>query len=98
MYHKVLKLSLVCNRSKVGSVMILCSCNVLSDRDIRERLGDNPSRRSVGALFRQLGCEPKCGRCIRNILATMDQHRAAMAGQCGGEGACDSCRADEMAA
>jgi bacterioferritin-associated ferredoxin len=93
----MLKIKLVYNLSKVGSVMILCSCNVLSDRDIRERLGDSPSRRSPGALFRQLGCEPKCGRCIRNILATIDQHRAA-AGECAGEGACDSCHADELAA
>lgn len=78
--------------------MILCSCNVLSDRDIRERLGKNPSRRSVKALFRQLGWEPKCGRCMRNILAAIDQHQAAAAKDCSGGGSCDSCHADELAA
>ncbi len=78
--------------------MILCSCNVLSDRDIRERLGDIPNRRSVGALFRQLGCEPKCGRCMRNIVAIIDQHHASGMEECSGSGACDSCHADELAA
>jgi bacterioferritin-associated ferredoxin len=87
-----LKIKLLYNLSKVGSVMILCSCNVLSDRDIRERLGDCPSRRSVAALFRQLGCEPKCGRCVRNIVAAMEQQRAATPKDC------DCRRADEWAA
>jgi bacterioferritin-associated ferredoxin len=75
--------------------MILCSCNVVSDRDIRERLRGG-SRPSVGALFRQLGCEAKCGRCTRNILAVVDAHHSA-ASECAGDG-CDDCRVDEMAA
>jgi len=78
--------------------MILCSCNVLSDRDIRERLGETPGQRSVGALFRQLGCEPKCGRCMRNIVAILEQQGSPQATECAGGGAYDSCRADELAA
>jgi bacterioferritin-associated ferredoxin len=76
--------------------MILCSCNVLSDRDIRERLrkGDRPS---VAGLFRQLGCEAKCGRCTRNILAVLEEHRGAT-NKCAGGGAREDCRVDEMAA
>jgi len=53
-------------------------------------------RPSVGALFRQLGCEAKCGRCARNIVAVVDEHHAAMS-ECGG-GGCEDCRVDEMAA
>jgi bacterioferritin-associated ferredoxin len=69
---------------------------VVSDRDIREHLGRG-GRPSVGALFRQLGCEAKCGRCTRNILAVVDQHHAAV-NECAGGGACEDCRAEEMAA
>jgi bacterioferritin-associated ferredoxin len=76
--------------------MILCSCNVVSDRDIRERLG-GACRPSVGGLFRQLGCEAKCGRCTRSILAVMEEHHAAM-NECAGGGAYGECRVDEMAA
>ncbi len=76
--------------------MILCSCNVVSDRDIREYLHSG-GRPSVGALFRQLGCEAKCGRCTRNILAVIDQHHGAKS-ECAGGGACKDCQADEMAA
>ena len=76
--------------------MILCSCNVVSDRDIREHLGAG-GRPSVGALFRQLGCEAKCGRCTRNILAVVDQHHGATR-ECAGGGACEDCQTDEMAA
>jgi len=75
--------------------MILCSCNVVSDRDIRERLRGG-SRPSVGALFRQLGCEAKCGRCARNIVAVVEEHHAATS-ECAG-GGCEDCRVDEMAA
>jgi bacterioferritin-associated ferredoxin len=75
--------------------MILCSCNVVSDRDIRERLGGR-GRPSVGALFRELGCEAKCGRCARGILAVVDAHHAAT-GECAG-GGCEDCEVDEMAA
>ena len=75
--------------------MIVCSCNVVSDRDIRERLGGG-ARPRVGALFRQLGCEAKCGRCARSIVAVVDEHHAATS-ECGG-GGCKDCRVDEMAA
>jgi bacterioferritin-associated ferredoxin len=71
--------------------MIVCSCNVVSDRDIRERLGGG-ARPSVGALFRQA----KCGRCARSIVAVVDEHHAATS-ECGG-GGCKDCRVDEMAA
>jgi len=43
-----------------------------------------------------LGCEAKCGRCARNIVAVVDEHHATMS-ECGG-GGCEDCRVDEMAA
>ncbi|MBM3640682.1 MAG: (2Fe-2S)-binding protein, partial [Alphaproteobacteria bacterium] len=44
--------------------MIVCSCNVLSDRDVRDTLGPRSDRPSVAAVFRHMGCEAKCGRCV----------------------------------
>ncbi|WP_457798298.1 (2Fe-2S)-binding protein [Methylocystis sp. S23] len=78
--------------------MIVCSCNVLSDRDVRETLGSRPDRASVASVFRNMGCEAKCGRCVRSIVAIVDQHSAARLDECGGNGDCDSCRADGLAA
>jgi bacterioferritin-associated ferredoxin len=78
--------------------MIVCSCNVLSDRDVRDALGARPDRPSIASVFRNMGCEAKCGRCVRSIVAIVDQHAAARLDECGGTGDCDSCRADGLAA
>ena len=78
--------------------MIVCSCNVLSDRDVRESLGSRNEHRSVAAVFRHMGCEAKCGRCVRSIVAIVDQHAVAGLDECAGTGECDSCRGDDLAA
>ncbi|ARN80944.1 (2Fe-2S)-binding protein [Methylocystis bryophila] len=74
--------------------MILCSCNVLSDREIQSALASG-GRRSVGGLFRSLGCEAKCGRCARSIAAAIEGCSNA-ADAC--SDACQSCSAEERAA
>jgi bacterioferritin-associated ferredoxin len=76
--------------------MILCSCNVLSDREIQAALASG-GRPSVGGLFRSLGCEAKCGRCARSIAAAIDGLGRAGDEACAGEG-CESCHAEERAA
>jgi bacterioferritin-associated ferredoxin len=78
--------------------MIVCSCNVLSDRDVRDSLGARAERPSVATVFRNMGCEAKCGRCVRSIVSIVDQHSASALDECAGSGECDSCRADELAA
>jgi bacterioferritin-associated ferredoxin len=53
--------------------MIVCSCNVLSDHDVRSAVktaGANP--RSTGDVYGCLGCSPQCGRCARTIKRIMD--------------------------
>jgi bacterioferritin-associated ferredoxin len=72
--------------------MIVCSCNVLSDREIRDRLA-SADRVSVAAVFRHMGCEAKCGRCVRSIVALVEQH-VSSGEECAGSG----CGAKEMAA
>jgi bacterioferritin-associated ferredoxin len=78
--------------------MIVCSCNVLSDRDVQDALSSRPDRPSVASVFRNMGCEAKCGRCVRSIVAIVDQHAASRLDECGGNSDCDSCRADGLAA
>lgn len=78
--------------------MIVCSCNVLSDKDVRDTVGARSERPSVGAVFRHMGCEAKCGRCARSIVAIVDQHAGAALEELGPGGDCDSCRGDSLAA
>ncbi|MFY9655436.1 MAG: (2Fe-2S)-binding protein [Methylocystis sp.] len=75
--------------------MILCSCNVLSDREIHAALASG-GRPSVGGVFRSLGCEAKCGRCVRSIAAAIDGSGGVDG--CAGGGGCESYRDEERAA
>lgn len=58
--------------------MIVCSCNVLSDRQIREAMTETQAPvRSVGQVYRCLGCSAQCGRCARTIRKLIDDVNAA---------------------
>jgi bacterioferritin-associated ferredoxin len=62
--------------------MIVCSCNVLSDHDVRS-IAAAQAPRSAGQLYGCLGCSPQCGRCARTIRRIMDEALASAAGcQC----------------
>src|ERR1700722_11633101 len=45
------------------SCMIVCSCNVLTDVDIRASLATLNGPRRVCDVYTSLGCTPKCGGC-----------------------------------
>ncbi|RWA64045.1 MAG: (2Fe-2S)-binding protein [Mesorhizobium sp.] len=52
--------------------MIVCSCNVLTDRDGRSAIeAERP--RSTSQIYGCLGCSPKCGRCAVTIRRLMDE-------------------------
>ncbi len=54
--------------------MIVCSCNVLSDGDVRACLNPGPDcPRTPAQVYTCLGCSPECGKCARTIRAIMDQ-------------------------
>src|SRR3954453_16725139 len=58
--------------------MIVCSCNVLSDGDVRACLNPGPDcPRTPAQVYRCLGCSPECGHCARTIRSIMDQALAA---------------------
>lgn len=65
--------------------MIVCSCNVLSDCDVKACLADGPAcPRTPAQVYRCLGCSPNCGRCARSIRAIMDAALQAADHACGG--------------
>jgi len=51
--------------------MIVCSCNVLSDVDVRSALNE-AAPRTAGEVYGCLGCSPQCGRCVPTIRQIMD--------------------------
>jgi bacterioferritin-associated ferredoxin len=54
--------------------MIVCSCNVLSDGDVRACLNPGPDcPRTPAQVYRCLSCSPNCGRCATTIRAIMKQ-------------------------
>jgi len=54
--------------------MIVCSCNVLSDQDVRSTLVTGEAApRTTGQVYRCLGCSAQCGRCARTIRRIMDE-------------------------
>jgi bacterioferritin-associated ferredoxin len=64
--------------------MIVCSCNVLSDHDVRAAVGAEQTPRTTGQVYGCLGCSPQCGRCARTIRRIMADAVAAARGCCAG--------------
>jgi bacterioferritin-associated ferredoxin len=52
--------------------MIVCSCNVLSDQDVRSVV-EAERTRSLSQVYGCLGRSPQCGRCARTIRRIMDE-------------------------
>ena len=57
--------------------MIVCSCNVLTDKDVRSTLNAEARPRRASQVYGCLGCSPQCGRCARTIQRIMDDAKAA---------------------
>jgi bacterioferritin-associated ferredoxin len=72
-----------------GSEMIVCSCNVLTDHEVRGAANASAPR-TTGQVFGCLGCSAQCGRCARTIRAIMDE--AFVAAMRGRPAACAACK------
>lgn len=63
--------------------MIVCSCNVLSDKQVKALLAPGAAGpRTPAQVYRCLGCSPQCGRCaatIRDIMRSSFAEAAAAA-------------------
>jgi bacterioferritin-associated ferredoxin len=53
--------------------MIVCSCNVLTDHDVRSALARIVGPRTAGQVYGSLGCRAQCGCCARTIRQIMDE-------------------------
>ncbi len=54
--------------------MIVCSCNVITDHDVRAAVKTTPhARPSTCKVYGCLGCNAQCGRCARAIRKIMDE-------------------------
>jgi len=58
--------------------MIICSCSVLSDKQVRAALDSPNPPRTPCQVHRHLGREPECGRCVRSMRQIMDKARLEM--------------------
>ncbi len=55
--------------------MIICSCSVLSDKQVRAALEAPNPPRTPCQVHRCLGCEPQCGRCVRSMRELIERAR-----------------------
>jgi bacterioferritin-associated ferredoxin len=47
--------------------MIVCSCNVISDHEVRNAASASEAPGRLTEVYRRLGRTPECGRCQRTI-------------------------------
>ncbi|HWB49002.1 MAG TPA: (2Fe-2S)-binding protein [Stellaceae bacterium] len=54
--------------------MYICLCNGLTDRDVRARC---EGECSVAMVYRSLGCEPQCGKCVPFVRQMLRERTSA---------------------
>jgi bacterioferritin-associated ferredoxin len=64
--------------------MIVCSCNVLSDHDVRHAVSsaNDDLPRNAKQIYGCLGCSAECGRCARTIKGIIDEALGACSRAC----------------
>jgi bacterioferritin-associated ferredoxin len=73
--------------------MIVCSCNVLSDNEVRNAVTSTAPRKA-NQVYGCLGCSAQCGRCARTIRKIMNEALvgARYPAGCNGAAQCSSSR------
>jgi bacterioferritin-associated ferredoxin len=74
--------------------MIICSCNVLSDHDVRSMVR-NAAPRTTYQVYGCLGCSAQCGRCAHTIRKIMDEAQLGAKAAAGGGAAARPAEAAE---
>jgi bacterioferritin-associated ferredoxin len=65
------------------ATLIVCSCNVLSDDDVRSAVSASADLpRTARQLYGCLGCSAECGRCARTINRIIRDALGACAREC----------------
>jgi bacterioferritin-associated ferredoxin len=74
--------------------MIVCSCNILSDDDVRNAVSTAEQLpRNAKQVYGCLGCSAECGRCARTIKTIIEEALGACAEAC-----CPGCPHSEATA
>lgn len=60
--------------------MIVCSCNVISSREIEAAVeelvaSDADVVLTPGLVYESFGCRPKCGMCLQHVVQLIHEHR-----------------------
>jgi bacterioferritin-associated ferredoxin len=55
--------------------VIVCSCNVLSEAQVRSVIVSATPRPRMSCIYASLGCAAKCGRCTQTIKIILDETR-----------------------
>ena len=53
--------------------MIVCSCNVLSEAQVRSAIASATPRPRMSYVYASLGCAANCGRCARTIKVMLGE-------------------------
>jgi bacterioferritin-associated ferredoxin len=59
--------------------VIVCSCNVLSDGQVRCAIATAVSSARVSHVYASLGCAARCGRCAHTIKIILEDTFAPLA-------------------
>jgi len=58
--------------------MIICSCNVISDKDVKACAANCATcPRNARDVYRHLGTKPKCGRCVQRVQSVLEEALSA---------------------
>ena len=63
--------------------MIICSCNVISDRQIEAAVeelvsSDADAVVTLDTVYRAMGWQPKCGTCLQAVVDHIHEHRESL--------------------
>jgi bacterioferritin-associated ferredoxin len=62
--------------------MIVCSCNVFSDHQVRSVVAKEARRPRMSEVYACLGCSAQCGRCAHAIKRTWMKNPATQPALC----------------
>ena len=68
--------------------MIVCSCNVFSDHQVRSVVAKEARRPRMSEVYGCLGCSAQCGRCAHTIKRIMGEMTNCAAGPVAAMRAC----------
>jgi bacterioferritin-associated ferredoxin len=53
--------------------MIICSCNILSDAQVRAVIASEAPHPRMSRVYASLGCAAQCGRCAHTIKGMLEE-------------------------